>query len=61
MILTDDKGRPFARPVRADFADTTSYLRACWAYNDAITNAGNTAFAEAFRKALSGADARDSH
>ena len=52
VILTDENGKPFARPSREDFADVTSYLRAVWAYNDAIANAGSRAFAEAFNSAI---------
>lgn len=52
MILTDAHGKPFAKPAREDYADVTSYLRACWAYNDAIANEANRAFAEGFAGAL---------
>lgn len=51
-ILTDEKGRPFQRPQRADFADVTSYLRAVWAFHDAIANESSAAFAGAFRRAV---------
>lgn len=52
MILTDREGRPFKRPQRKDFADTVTWLRACWAYFDAISNAANIAFQAQFLDSL---------
>ncbi len=54
MIITDAKGRPFQKPSREDYASVTEYLRACWAYRDAITTCANSSFDKAFREALRG-------
>lgn len=43
-ILTDGNGRPFVKPEPADYADAVSYLRAMWAYRDAVTDCANKAF-----------------
>ncbi len=49
MILTDARGRPFERPRREDYPDSTAYLRACWAYRDAIAACANAAFDAGFK------------
>ncbi len=52
MILTNDRGVPFVKPETQDFATTTEYLRAFWAYRDAIAEAANKAFDASFRKSM---------
>jgi hypothetical protein len=52
MILTDDKGRPFVKPSRADFASGVDYLRAFYAYKDAVASCANDSFDAAFKKAI---------
>lgn len=53
MILTDANGRPFDKPdppeTNAPIEATIAYLRAMAAYNDAVADCANGAFAEAFR------------
>lgn len=55
-ILTDANGRPFERPEAppkgAPIKETIAWIRAVHAYNDTITDAGNRAFDEQFRKSL---------
>jgi hypothetical protein len=51
-ILTDDQGRPFAKPDPKDFASTLDWLRAYWAYRDATADCANKAFDTQFRKVL---------
>lgn len=55
-ILTDANGRPFERPEAppegAPIEETIAWIRAVHAYNDAVTDAGNRAFDEQFRKSL---------
>ena len=52
MIHTDDSGRPFERPVRRDFPNDVSFVRAFHAYQDAIRKCANDAFDDEFRKAV---------
>jgi hypothetical protein len=52
VITTDDKGRPFDKPARADFRDDVSFVRAFHAYKDAVTRCANAAFDDAFRKEM---------
>jgi hypothetical protein len=53
MIHTDAKGKPFERPEPppdgASIEDKIAYMRAKCAYNDAITDCANKAFAKGFR------------
>lgn len=51
-ILTNAKGVPFERPIRADYPDTVSWMRAVWAFNDAVAGAANRAFADGLRISL---------
>jgi hypothetical protein len=48
MIFTDDSGRPIDRPMRESFASDVDYVVAVHAYKQAITNAANRAFDQAF-------------
>lgn len=54
MILTDEHGRPFERPVPppdgASLDDKVAYMRRLWAYNDAVSDCANRAFDETFRR-----------
>jgi hypothetical protein len=50
VILTDDKGVPFVKPDPEDFASSTDFLRAFWAYRDAIADASNKAFEVELRR-----------
>ena len=52
MILTDAKGKPFAKPQRADFDNDVDFMRARNAWRDAITKLANDAFTETFRAAI---------
>lgn len=52
MILTDSKGVPFAKPEPTEFATTVEFLRAYWAYRDAIADAAGRAFDEQFVKSM---------
>lgn len=54
MIYTYADGRPIPKPERKEFAKTVEYLRAMWAYRDAIADCANKSFAEQFRKSLKG-------
>jgi len=49
MIYTDDKGRPFERPCREDFATDLAFVQAFHAWRDARTRAANEAFDKALR------------
>lgn len=40
------------RPKSKDYADTIEYMRACNAFDDAVTAAANRAFDTAFRNAV---------
>lgn len=55
-ILTDAQGRPFERPespgANATLEQRLAYLRAVWAFNDAVSDCANTAFSKALGKAL---------
>lgn len=51
-IYTDAQGRPFVKPVLADYPSTTAWLRAVWRWQDQITDCSNEAFDAAWRKAL---------
>lgn len=51
-ILTDARGVPFERPVRGDFADDASYLRAAHAFNDEVANEANRAFGRRFAEVM---------
>lgn len=50
VILTDERGIPFVKPERADYADTGEFLRAFYAYKDAIRECANRSFDKEFRK-----------
>lgn len=52
LILTDANGRPIPRPSRVDFATTADYLRAAWAFQDAVYAAGNEGFAKGFARGM---------
>lgn len=56
MILTDEKGRPFERPVREDFElgieGDIEFMRACHAYKDRVSECANQSFTEGFRAEL---------
>jgi hypothetical protein len=52
MILTDGQGRPFVKPDPQDFATTTEFLCAYWAYKDAIADCANKAFDSGLRASL---------
>lgn len=52
LILTDANGRPIPRSCRADFATTEAYLRAAWAFQDAVYSAGNAGFTKGFARGL---------
>lgn len=50
-ILTDGNGRPFEHPDPATMPKI-AYIRAVHAYNDAVTDCANRAFAKGFRLAI---------
>ncbi len=56
MILTDANGVPFEKPepppADADIKAKIAYLRAYHAYNDAVTDCANRAFADQFGRSL---------
>lgn len=56
VIYTDASGRPIPKPgplpPGAAFATWQTWVRAQRAYRDAITDVGNAAFDQAFRKAV---------
>lgn len=52
VIITDARGRPIDKPVRADFASDVEFIRAFHAWRDKITKSANEAFDDAFRKAM---------
>ncbi len=55
MILTDATGRPLPpKPELSDYPDTTSYLRACYEWRDAVADMANQAFAVQFSKSIRG-------
>ncbi|MCF6205277.1 MAG: hypothetical protein L3J47_00085 [Sulfurovum sp.] len=56
VIYTNAKGVPFDKPMREEFAVGTDGARAFefayYAYKNAISDCGNSAFDAAFRKAM---------
>jgi hypothetical protein len=52
VILTNDKGVPFAKPEPSEFATTVEFLRAFHAYKDAVSDCASRAFYEQFRKSM---------
>jgi hypothetical protein len=51
-ILTDGNGRPFVKPEAKNYANTTEFLRAYHAYQDAIADCANRSFDVQFRKSM---------
>ena len=51
-ILTRLDGTPFRRPAREDYPDTMSFVRAFYAYQDALRAEATQAFNEALLPAL---------
>jgi len=53
-IFTDAKGRPFERPERpaddAGIEERIAWMRAMYAYNDAVTDCASRAFADGFNR-----------
>jgi len=49
VILTRLDGTPIAKPSRAEFASDVEYLRAFYAYKDAIAREANEAFDKAWK------------
>ena len=58
MLYTRADGTPFEKPERDDYTDPVEYMRAMWAYRDAIADYANKTFDAAFRKALKGGPRR---
>jgi hypothetical protein len=52
VTFTYEDGRPFVRPIRADFKTETDWLAAIHKFNTEVTNEANRAFADQFRKSL---------
>lgn len=56
VIYVDESGRPFVKPAKPASDCTTEefvgWMRAMYAYNDAITNEASRAFDDQFRKSL---------
>lgn len=52
MILTDERGVPFERPCRDDFASDIDFMRAFYAYKDRIAKCADDSFADAFARTM---------
>lgn len=51
-ILTDERGRPFERPRREDFATDHEFVRAYHEYRDRVSACAKEAFDKGLRNAL---------
>lgn len=52
LIYTRADGTPIPRPERADYPDEVGYLRAYWAWKDAIADVAGRAFDEQLKASL---------